>query len=127
MNRLWPQNPRSDTRRLVALLQELIRIPSPNPPGDCRAIADFCSGLLESAGFTVTKVAPDDRAWSVVGAIGHDEGPAVLLHAHTDTVPLGQNARWSEDPFAGTTKDGRVYVAGSIFSEDNSDTLRPQS
>ena len=99
---------------LVALLQQLIRMPSPNPPGDCRAIAEFCAAFLQEAGFATTLVAPDDRAWSVVGVLGERDTPSLLYHAHIDTVPLGQNARWSVDPFAGVVADGRVYGLGSV-------------
>jgi acetylornithine deacetylase/succinyl-diaminopimelate desuccinylase family protein len=99
---------------LVALLQQLIRIPSPNPPGDCRAIAGFCADYLQRAGFTTTLVAPDDRAWSVVGVLGEADSLSLLYHAHIDTVPLGQNARWSVDPFAGALVDGKVYGLGSV-------------
>ena len=99
---------------LTQLLQSLIRIPSPNPPGDCRDIAQFCANFLDQAGFETHMVAPDERAWSVVAQIGNDDGPSILYHAHIDTVPLGQNARWSFDPFAGTVDDGRVYGLGSV-------------
>lgn len=99
---------------VVRLLQELIRIPSPNPPGDCRAIAAYCAAFLEAAGFSTTLVAPDERAWSVVGVAGSGDGPCLLYHAHIDTVPLGQNARWSYDPFGGQVDGGRVYGLGSV-------------
>jgi acetylornithine deacetylase/succinyl-diaminopimelate desuccinylase-like protein len=99
---------------LVSLLQQLIQLPSPNPPGDCRDIAHFCHAFLQAAGFTPICVAPDDRAWSVVGRAGNDTGPAVLYHAHLDTVPLGQNARWTHDPFGGEIDGGRVYGLGSV-------------
>ena len=99
---------------VVGLLQDLIRIPSPNPPGDCTAIADFCERFLQGVGFQTRKVAPDEQAWSVVAWAGNDDGPSLLYHAHIDTVPLGQNARWSYDPFGGTLDDGKVYGLGSI-------------
>ena len=99
---------------LTALLQALVAIPSPNPPGNCRAIAEFCAAYLESAGFQVTLVAPDERAWSVVASIGPNSGPSLLYHAHIDTVPLGQNARWTHDPFGGEIADGRLYGLGSV-------------
>ena len=99
---------------LIAILQQLIRIPSPNPPGNCRAIAEFCADFLHHAGFVTSLVAPDDRAWSVVGMLGSAESPSLLYHAHIDTVPLGQNARWSVDPFLGVVADGRVYGLGSV-------------
>jgi acetylornithine deacetylase/succinyl-diaminopimelate desuccinylase-like protein len=99
---------------VVELLQHLIRIPSPNPPGDCRAIADFCETFLQAAGFATVKIAPDERAWSVIGTAGSDDGPSVMYHAHIDTVPLGQNAHWSVDPWGGDVRDGRVYGLGSV-------------
>jgi acetylornithine deacetylase/succinyl-diaminopimelate desuccinylase family protein len=99
---------------LTDLLRRLIAIPSPNPPGDCRAIAEFCADYLQAAGFAVTLAAPDDRAWSVVASIGPDSGPSLLYHAHIDTVPLGQNARWTHDPFGGEVVDGKQYGLGSV-------------
>lgn len=99
---------------LISILKQLIRIPSPNPPGDCRAIAEFCDGFLRDAGFVTSLVAPDDRAWSVVGVLGTAESPSLLYHAHIDTVPLGKNAIWSVDPFLGVESEGRVYGLGSV-------------
>ncbi|MCB9139110.1 MAG: M20 family metallopeptidase [Caldilineaceae bacterium] len=99
---------------LTGLLQDLIRIPSPNPPGETRAVAEFCEHFLQKAGFTTQLVAPDERAWSVVGEIGNDDGPTIIYHAHIDTVPLGRNARWSYDPFAGEIDNGRIYGLGSV-------------
>ena len=69
---------------------------------------------MRDAGFATTLVAPDDRAWSVVGVLGEADSPSLLYHAHIDTVPLGQNARWSVDPFAGVVAEGRVYGLGSV-------------
>ncbi|MFM7581382.1 MAG: hypothetical protein ACKO9F_01485, partial [Caldilinea sp.] len=67
---------------VVALLQQLVQIPSPNPPGECRAIAEFCAAYLRQAGFVTTLAAPDDRAWSVVAVLGDPAAePALLLHA----------------------------------------------
>ena len=100
---------------LVALLQQMIRIPSPNPPGDTRAMADFCAAYLRAAGFATQLVAPDNRAWSIVGRAGSAaNGPVVVYHAHIDTVPLGQNARWTHAPFEGEIADGRIYGLGSV-------------
>ncbi len=106
---------KQDLSPVVDLLRQLIRIPSPNPPGNTRAIADFCERFLQSAGFQTIKVAPDDRAWSVVGMAGHvgdaalgaSNRPSIMFHAHIDTVPLGQNAQWSHDPFGGEIENGQ--------------------
>jgi acetylornithine deacetylase/succinyl-diaminopimelate desuccinylase family protein len=99
---------------VVELLQELIRIPSPNPPGDCAAIASYCEAYLRAAGLETRLLAPDGRAWSVVASLGGGPGPSLMYHAHIDTVPLGQNARWSHDPFGGLIAEGRIYGLGSV-------------
>lgn len=102
------------TSGVIELLQKLIRVPSPNPPGDCRQIADFCESFLQRAGFDTVKVAPDERAWSVVAQAGDGDGPSIMYHAHIDTVPLGQNARWQYDPWGGEIDEQRIYGLGSV-------------
>ena len=78
---------------------------APSPSSAPRYLAD--------AGFAVTLVAPDDRAWSVVGLDrARRRAASLLYHAHIDTVPLGQNARWTHDPFGGEVADGRALRAG---------------
>ncbi len=99
---------------LVALLQELVRIPSPNPPGESRQVAEFCFNFLKSKGFATEILSPDGRAWSVVGVLGAADGPSILYHAHIDTVPLGQRARWRDNPYSGAVVEDRVYGLGSV-------------
>ncbi len=103
----------------VTLLQDLIRIPSPNPPGDARAIASFVEGFMRSVGCDTHEYAPDNKpeAVSAVGILrGQHDGPTIMLHAHIDTVPIAADeaGRWSVDPYAAIIKDGKVYGKGSI-------------
>lgn len=101
----------------VELLQDLIRIPSPNPPGDTRAIADFIARWMRAAGCAVTTPAPDAKpeAVNVIATIGHGD-PIILFHAHIDTVPIAASEaeRWSVDPYGAVIRDGRLYGKGSI-------------
>lgn len=87
---------------LESLLAELVRIPSPTPPDDCRAVADFIARELGPTGARVQVLAPPEKpeATSVVAVLG-EEAPVVLLHAHLDTVPVAddERQRWSHDPF----------------------------
>lgn len=39
--------------------------------------------------------------------------PAVMLAAHTDTMPVGDRAKWQIDPFGGIIQDNRIYGLGS--------------
>jgi acetylornithine deacetylase/succinyl-diaminopimelate desuccinylase family protein len=102
---------------LTPLLQALVRIPSPNPPGDTRAIAGFIAEEMRAAGCTVSQVAPPTKgeAVSVIATIGRGD-PVVMLHAHIDTVPIAQDeaGRWSVDPYAAVIREGRVYGKGSV-------------
>lgn len=102
---------------LTELLKELVEIPSPNPPGDNRAISAFVCQWLQEVGARVSVLSPPEKplAQSVVAVIGSGN-PVVMLHAHTDTVPVGETeaAAWSSDPFTAVERDGRVYGKGSV-------------
>lgn len=101
----------------IALLQELIRIPSPNPPGDTTAIAAYIADVMRNAGCHVTTPAPDAKpeAINVIATIGQGE-PVIMLHAHIDTVPIADTeaGKWSVDPYKAIIKDGKLYGKGSI-------------
>lgn len=105
------------TDGLVSLLSELVHIPSPNPPGDSLAIAAYIRDWLRDAGCTVQTFAPPNKpeALSVVATVGTGS-PAIMMHAHIDTVPVAQDeaGRWSVDPYAAVIKDNRLYGKGSV-------------
>lgn len=44
--------------------------------------------------------------------IGTD-GPCLVFAGHTDVVPTGDVARWSEPPFSGLVKDGEIWGRGA--------------
>jgi succinyl-diaminopimelate desuccinylase len=102
---------------LIQLLKTLIEIPSPNPPGDARAIAQFVADWLGLVGANVQVFAPLEKpeAQSVVASIGSG-APVLMLHAHIDTVPVADLERegWSSDPFRAVERDGKIYGKGSV-------------
>lgn len=102
---------------LQRLLADLIRIPSPTPPGDCRAIAAFVAGELGPTGARVRVLAPPEKpeATSVVATLGAGQ-PVLMLHAHLDTVPVAEDERqrWSYNPFEPVVRDGQLYGKGSV-------------
>jgi acetylornithine deacetylase/succinyl-diaminopimelate desuccinylase family protein len=101
----------------VALLRQLVQIPSPNPPGDTRAIAKFVAEQMRAIGCDVGLLAPDAKpnALNTIAALGQGE-PRVMLHAHIDTVPIGatEAEKWSSDPYAAEIRAGALYGKGSI-------------
>jgi len=105
------------TGQALHLLQEVVRIPSPNPAGDTRAIAAFIGGVMQEAGCTVNILAPDTKpeAQSVVATIGKGN-PVIMLHAHIDTVPIAENEaqKWNFDPYGAVIHEGKLYGKGSV-------------
>jgi len=101
----------------VSLLQRLVGIPSPNPPGDTRAIADFVAEQMRAIGCELRQLAPEEKpeALNTIAVLGAGE-PRVMLHAHIDTVPIGATEadKWSVDPYAGEIRAGALYGKGSI-------------
>lgn len=101
----------------VELLQQLVRIPSPNPDGDTRDIAKFIAEQMRAIGCEVKTPAPDEKpeAVNVIATLG-DGAPVIMLHAHIDTVPIAASeaGKWSVDPYEAVVKDGALYGKGSI-------------
>ena len=101
----------------VELLRRLVQIPSPNPPGDTREIADFVADEMRAIGCQVSQPAPEAKpeARNAIATLGSGS-PRIMLHAHIDTVPVAADeARlWQTDPYAAVVKDGALYGKGSI-------------
>jgi acetylornithine deacetylase/succinyl-diaminopimelate desuccinylase-like protein len=99
--------------RESAFLAELVKVPSDNPPGDCRAHAQRARELLEQLGLTVEA---HEVPRSTVEASGmksvtnlivrhrFGEGPVIALNAHGDVVPPGLG--WRFDPYGAAVEDG---------------------
>jgi len=106
---------------LVALTQDLVRIPTLNPPGrNYREICDYLGARLEKRGFSVEMIrahgapADSDRypRWNLVARIeGAAPGDCVHFNGHHDVVETGHG--WTTDPFGGEVRDGRVYGRGT--------------
>jgi succinyl-diaminopimelate desuccinylase len=106
---------------LVALTQDLIRIPSVNPPGrQYREVCDLLAQRLRAQGFVTDLIraegAPGDSdrypRWNLVAQRqGTRPGECVHFNSHLDVVEVGHG--WTTDPFGGEVRDGRVYGRGA--------------
>jgi succinyl-diaminopimelate desuccinylase len=105
---------------IVRFTQDLVRIPTVNPPGaEYAACAAFLEGDLVRRGFAVERFvadrSPDHSARyprvNVVGSRrGARAGRTVHLNGHIDVVPAGDG--WTVEPFGGIVRDGRIYGRG---------------
>src|SRR3954468_9376560 len=99
----------------TALLRDLIRADTSNPPGHETAAATLLRDYLEGSGVACELVARDtDRANLVARIPGTGDGPSLALLGHTDVVPADP-AGWSHPPFSGDLDDdGYVWGRGAI-------------
>ena len=124
------------TDEIVQFTQDLVRIPTVNPPGDeYTRCAEFLGGRLTQGGFDIEYIAADGRPEhtrqhprvNVVGSRrGTGGGPVVHLNGHMDVVPPGDG--WTVDPFGGVVRDGRIFgrgvcdmkagIAAAVFAAD---------
>lgn len=114
---------------LIKFLQELVSIPSDNPPGDCQEIAEHIYKRLD--GFGLENVSLNEveeekvkavgmiRASNVVAysTFGSGEGPEITLNSHGDVVPPGLG--WTQDPYGGNVVDGKMYGRGVAVSKSD--------
>jgi succinyl-diaminopimelate desuccinylase len=106
---------------LVALTQDLVRLPTVNPPGEnYRAICELIAGRLAQRGFATELLraegTPGDSElyprWNVVARRdGAAPGDCVHFNSHIDVVETGSG--WTTDPFGGELRDGRIYGRGT--------------
>jgi succinyl-diaminopimelate desuccinylase len=98
---------------VVSLTQQLVRIPSLNPPGDEESCARWLAEFLDARGFSTTLQTFGKRRFNLVAErLGRRDRAILGFTGHLDTVPLG-GAPWKNDPFAGDIRNGRLYGRGS--------------
>ena len=106
---------------LIALTQDLIRIPTLNPPGrDYLLICEYLDKRLSAHGFETQMIrahgAPGDSdkypRWNIIARRdGAHAGECVHFNSHTDVVEVG--AGWTFDPFGAEISDGKIYGRGT--------------
>jgi acetylornithine deacetylase/succinyl-diaminopimelate desuccinylase family protein len=101
-----------DADRLIRLAQDMVRIPSDNPPGNEGELAKFLAEYLTRGGMDVElrEVVPGRpnvvARWGKAGSRPH-----LILNGHIDALPPGDG--WTRDPYGGEIVSGRIYGRGS--------------
>jgi len=97
----------------VGTAKDLVRIPSINPQEkDC---ADFLAKKMKACGLDVQMQEVEKDRPNVIGVLkGRDTGPTLLIEGHTDVVALGDEKKWTVDPFGGEIEGDRLYGRGAM-------------
>ncbi len=99
----------------LQLTEQLIARPSVTPDdAGCQALL---AERLQPLGFSCETLAsgPDDfrvnNLWALRTA--RPGAPLLVFAGHTDVVPTGPVAQWSQDPFTPTHREGKLYGRGA--------------
>lgn len=100
---------------ILEFARELIRTPSPNPPGDERAVANLVVGKLRDLGIDeVETLGADETRPNLIARLeGSRQGPTLMLSGHLDTKPAGDMDAWDTDPWDPVVKEGDLIGLGS--------------
>ena len=110
----------------VKFLQELIRVPTPTPPGNNAPHAERTAELIKAFGFDAEKHAvpqSDVEAYGLESITNlivrrhYGDGPTIALNAHGDVVPPGEG--WTKDPFGGEIEGGKIYGRAAAVSKSD--------
>jgi len=99
----------------AALLVDLLRVNTSNPPGNEGGIARLLAPRFRALGFEVDIIQTPDtgKAHFIARLRGNGSKRPVLMAAHADVVGV-EREKWTVDPFAGVVKDGYVFGRGAI-------------
>src|SRR5690349_16465895 len=102
-----------DTRRdgLLRFTQRMSATPSPNPPGDERAMVQVIQDEMASLGLIGAEIAAKapHRPNLLFRLAGSAPGPTLMLCGHSDTKPVGDRSKWDSDPFDPVVREGKLY------------------
>ncbi|HET7278305.1 MAG TPA: dipeptidase [Dermatophilaceae bacterium] len=98
-------------------LEALTRIPSVSldafDQAQVEASAEATAALLRAEGLEVEIVREGGRPAVIAHIDGPEGAPTVMLYAHHDVQPPGDDADWDSPPFEPTEREGRLYGRGA--------------
>ncbi|HEV7937476.1 MAG TPA: M20/M25/M40 family metallo-hydrolase [Solirubrobacteraceae bacterium] len=100
----------------TALLADLIRFDTVNPPGNERAAIEHLERILTGAGFQCELLGAVPERPNLVARLGPaqpSDGPTLCYLGHVDTV-LADASEWAHDPWSGDIADGYMWGRGSL-------------
>jgi succinyl-diaminopimelate desuccinylase len=113
-NHKWVFNLIDERRNwFIKICQELVRITSPNPPGDTTHVAQYIKGLLDEYNIAYKEHLPKANNPILISSIGSGSSPKLNFNSHMDTFPVQDTGQWSINPYSGLVTNGRLYGRGA--------------
>jgi acetylornithine deacetylase/succinyl-diaminopimelate desuccinylase-like protein len=99
---------------MVDFCRRLLQTPSVNGVNDELAIAQAIAEKAWALGLQARIVGENPRRPNVIVSTNDTAPTGLLLLGHLDTVPPGDESRWTYPPFSGTMAGGRIYGRGAV-------------
>lgn len=102
-------------QQLCQFAADLVATPSPNPPGDERAVVAVILAEMEKLGLSGAQIAArhPHRPNLIYRLRGAHPGPVLMLCGHSDTKPVGDASQWLSDPLRPVVKSGKLFGLGA--------------
>lgn len=99
---------------VIEIAEELIRFDTSGPPTQEQPCAEWIRDFLDDAGFRTTLQVVEPGRANIIGKIGEDTEPGLVLSGHIDVVLAGDPDLWKvSGPYEPVTKDGYLFGRGA--------------
>lgn len=98
-------------QRAIDWTEQLVQIPSVNPPGREYEVACHCMEILQGMGIEADFDEYAPGRVNVTAYVGNREDIALILNGHLDVVPAP--GAWRYDPFSGFNDGKRIWGRGA--------------
>lgn len=110
-----------DKDHVVALTQDLVRIPSVNPKFQAEQglnreadVQDRIEEELRPLDFRIERFESFEDRPNVIADLLGSEDKSMILCGHVDVVPVGDGNAWKRDPFGGQLDGGKIWGRGAV-------------
>lgn len=94
--------------------RRLLQTPSVNGVHNERTLAEMIAAQAQTLGLHAQIVGVNADRPNVIVSTAENGPTGLLLLGHLDTVPPGDESRWTFPPFSGTVAGGRIYGRGAV-------------
>ncbi len=100
-------------KKSIALLKEILAIPSVNGADNEGAVAEFIANYLKEKHIDAFVQQIDETHANIIAKLEGKSSETVVWNGHIDTVPYGNTEEWNTDPSIPVEKNGRIYARGA--------------
>lgn len=100
-------------KKSIALLKEILAIPSVNGADNEGAVAEFIANYLKEKHIDAFVQQIDETHANIIAKLEGKSSETVVWNGHLETVPYGNTEEWNTDPSIPVEKNGRIYARGA--------------